>query len=205
MRFGALIALIGTLGLSPPAMAHAPRAVAGETTAPRPVKAPSRERADAATWSRISASFSLFPLGLPTLPAAIGRLRNGTECWTGIGILCEIEGDNGILHFTDSRNVLRAKEVEVDPHDTSPTALGALGIGTARGRDQVMDRVNTFAPELSFSCQDHAEYAEGEGSTLCEAQVAGHGTVSLVFDGSGTLWFVRQSMLGQSDEPIVVS
>jgi hypothetical protein len=205
MRFATLTALIGTLGLSLPAMAHAPAAVAGEATAPRPVNEPSRERADAATWSRISASFSPFPLGLPTLPAAIGRLRNGTECWTGIGILCEVEGENGILHFTDTNNFLRAKEVEVDPHDTSPTALGALGIGTARGRDQVMERVNTFAPELSFSCQDHAEYAEGEGSTLCEAQVAGHGTVSLVFDGSGTLWFVRQSMPGQSDEPIVVS
>jgi len=142
---------------------------------------------------------------MPTSLAAVGRLRNGEVCGPDTAIWCQIEGENGVLHIFDSQDVLRVKEAEVGFGEASPPAINVLGIGTARKHVDVMRRVAIFAPELKFTCGDHAEYAEDEGSILCEASITDHGTVDLIFNSSGKLWLVRQFMLTTSEASVVVS
>lgn len=145
---------------------------------------------------RASESLSPFPLGERVLMAAVGRLRNGENCGPGTGTFCEVEGPNGVLHIFGEDDVLVAKELEIDGEEPArPQPLLALGIGTARGRAEVMRNVARFAPELAFSCRDHAEYVEDEGSTICEAQVMYGGTIAVIFTNTDQLWFVRQTLI----------
>lgn len=144
---------------------------------------------------RASESLSPFPLGERILMAAVGRLRNGDECGTDTGVWCEVEGQDGVLHIFDDRDVLLIKEVEIAVDAPAPGALPFLGIGTARTQADVMSKVKTFAPEVTFVCGDHSEDVEDEGSTLCEAQVGGHGSIAVIFTSADKLWIIRQKVL----------
>lgn len=205
MRLFVFIAAAVAFASTQPVLPREPLVVSREQANPTLTTTPKHEKVAPALWSRISESFSPFPLGVPTLFAAVGRLRNGDVCGPDTEIWCQVEGENGLLHIFDSQDVLRIKEAEVGFDEASPPAINVLGIGTARKRDDVMRRVAIFAPELEFTCGDHAEYAEGEGSILCEASIPGHGTVDLIFNASGKLWFVRQYMPSKSEASVVVS
>jgi hypothetical protein len=144
---------------------------------------------------RAGESLSPFPLGERILMAAVGRLRNGDECGIDTGVSCHVEGENGVLHVFDDQDVPHIKEVEILVDEPAPGALSFLGIGTARSQADVIRNVEIFAPGLTFVCGDHSEYVEDEGSTLCEAQVGGHGSIAVVFTNADKLWLVRQKVL----------
>jgi hypothetical protein len=204
MRFLAFTATVA-FAWSQPVLAREPLLVSREQPDPSLSTIPEQEQRATGLWSRISESFSPFPLGVPTALAVVGRLRNGDVCGPDTETWCEVEGENGVLHIFDSQDVLRIKLVEVGFDEASPPAIDVLGIGLARKRADVMRRVAIFAPELKFTCGDHAEYTEDEGSTLCQASIPGHGTVDLIFNASGKLWLVRQFMPSTSEASVVVS
>ena len=130
---------------------------------------PLRDRADL--------SFSAIPLGTTRPPAALGlreRHRSGCHAFGE----CDWADAAGVLHYFREGDELVVKSVAVREWEGRPIA--ALGIGRARVRDAVIERVRAFLPEVALDCDPE----------LC-AGTLDEGWVRLFFDSQGNLSEVR--------------
>ena len=135
----------------------------------------------------LGASVSRYPLEEETTPQAIGRLTNGDVCDDG-DILCEWEDEAGVRHIMGG-NVLAIKIIA--PPAGDERAIGALGIGTARQRGQVLKNVRAFLPEIEVTCLTEGESGEGDGLYSCGGSFAGGAWFKLIFDTNDYLVSAR--------------
>lgn len=138
-------------------------------------------------YRRADASFSRFPLEEQTTPQAIGRLVNGEDCDDDL-ILCEWEDEAAVRHIMGG-NVLAIKIIAPRAGDERP--IGALGIGTARQRGQVLKNVRAFLPEIPVDCLPEEESGEGEGLYSCSGSFETGAWFKLLFDTNDYLVSAR--------------
>lgn len=139
-------------------------------------------------FDRADASFSRYPLNLPGTPQAIGRLTNGDVCDDDEGIACEWEDDTGVHHIF-AGDILAIKTVDVAALGNRD--LGALGIGTARTRADVIAKVRAFLPEIEIDCLEPGQAGEGKGIASCGGTFANDGWIKLLFDANNRLTSAR--------------
>lgn len=140
-------------------------------------------------FDRADASFSRYPLNLPTTPQAIGRLANGDVCGDEEGIDCEWEDEAGVRHVVVGDDIIAIKTVDV-------AALGnrnitALDIGTARTRGDVLTKVRAFLPEIAIDCLEPGKAGEGEGIASCGGGFDNGGWFKLLFGRDNRLTSAR--------------
>jgi hypothetical protein len=124
-------------------------------------------------------SFSSVPFGAPEGTSGLTPIRRD-ECepWGD----CGYRDEDLVGHFFfDGELVVKA----VDLGEVGDRSIEALGIGTARLLDEVIDRVRNFLPEARVGCE-----TSSDGDHYCHATL-GEGWITLVFDGSGHLTDVR--------------
>ncbi len=155
-----------------------------------PVAAPAAERI-ADPFDRADASFSRFPLNLPTTPQAIGRLTNGDVCTDAeSGFDCEWEDDAGVVHVVvGDEDIVAIKSI--DGAALGNRNIGALNIGTARKRSDVLARVRAFLPEIAIDCREPGEAGEGEGIASCGGSFGNGGWIKLLFGPDNRLQTAR--------------
>jgi hypothetical protein len=139
-------------------------------------------------FDRADASFSRYPLNLPSTPQLVGRLTNGDVCDDENGISCEWEDDAGVHHIF-AGETLAIKTVNV-------AALGnrnitALNIGTTRSRSQVLAKVRAFLPEIKIDCREPDTAGEGEGIASCGGSFDNGGWIKLLFGPDNRLTSAR--------------
>jgi hypothetical protein len=139
-------------------------------------------------FDRADASFSRYPLNLPSTPQAIGRLTNGDVCNDDDGIACEWQDDTGIVHVF-SGDILAIKLVDVG--SAGARDLKALGIGAARTRGDVMAKVRAFLPEIEIDCREPGNAGEGEGIASCGGTFKNGGWIKLLFGADNRLTSAR--------------
>lgn len=138
-------------------------------------------------FDRADASFSRYPLNLPSTPQAIGRLTNGDVCDDKDGISCEWQDEAGVVHIF-SGDLLAIKAVDVGA-DTP--AVSALGIGSARARTDVLAKVRAFLPEIAIDCLEPGRAGEGEGIASCGGTFENGGWIKLLFGPDNRLTSAR--------------
>lgn len=138
-------------------------------------------------FDRADASFSRYPLNLPSTPQAIGRLTNGDVC-DDETITCEWQDDAGVVHIF-SGDILAIKIINVATAGTDD--LTALGIGAARTRGDVVAKVRAFLPEIEIDCLEPGKAGEGEGVASCGGTFANNGWIKLLFDANNRLTSAR--------------
>ncbi|WP_428627459.1 hypothetical protein [Sphingopyxis sp.] len=138
-------------------------------------------------FDRADASFSRYPLNLPSTPQAIGRLTNGDVCDDDNGFSCEWQDDAGVVHIF-SGDILAIKAVDVG---AATPSLSALGIGTARTRNDVLTKVRAFLPEIKIDCLEPGQAGEGEGVASCGGSFENGGWIKLLFDANNRLKSAR--------------
>lgn len=138
-------------------------------------------------FDRADASFSRYPLNLPSTPQAIGRLTNGDVC-DDEGISCEWQDEAGVVHIF-SGDVLAIKLVDVGAAGTHN--LGALGIGTSRTRKDVLAKVRALLPEIEIDCLEPGKAGEGEGIASCGGTFENGGWIKLLFGADNRLTSAR--------------
>lgn len=145
-----------------------------------PIAAPAAERI-ADPFDRADASFSRYPLNLPTTPQAIGRLTNGDVCTDPeSGLDCEWEDDTGVVHIVvGEENIIAIKSI--DGAALGNRDIGALDIGTARTRSDVLAKVRAFLPEIAIDCREPDEAGEGKGVASCGGSFDNGGWIKLLF------------------------
>lgn len=124
-------------------------------------------------------SFSPIPFGASEPAPGLTRIiRDNCERW---GECSYYDAERVEHYFWEGELVVksvRVAEVGVKPID-------ALGIGTARSLDEVVERVRTFLPEAEIECESVAD-----GTSTCGATL-GEGWISVIFDDSRRLTEVR--------------
>jgi hypothetical protein len=151
----------------------------GIAHADEPVADPAFDRADA--------SFSRYPLNLPSTPQAVGRLTNGDVC-DDDGISCEWEDDAGVHHiFAGDTLAIKTLDVAV----LGNRNIAALNIGTARTRSEVLAKVRAFLPEIEIDCREPAQAGEGEGIASCGGSFDNGGWIKLLFGPDNRLTSAR--------------
>lgn len=138
-------------------------------------------------FDRADASFSRFPLNLPSTPQAVGRLVNGDVC-DDDGISCEWEDEVGVRHIF-AGDTLAIKLVDVAALGSRDIA--ALGIGAARSRADVLAKVRAFLPEVAVDCLEPGKAGEGEGVASCSGTFANDAWFKLLFGPDGRLTSAR--------------
>ena len=161
--FAAVALLIGAVG------AHAKSAIADPFT-------------------RADSSFSPVPLNQPADPQAIGRLTNGDVCNDDDGIPCEWQDDAAVVHVF-AGNVLAIKLMELSVADGRD--FGALGIGSARNRGDVLANVRAFLPEISIDCLAPGQAGDGEAIASCGGSFENGGWIKLLFGPDNRLTSAR--------------
>lgn len=139
-------------------------------------------------FDRADASFSRYPLNLPSTPQAIGRLANGDVCDDDEGIACEWEDDAGVRHIF-AGEILAIKSVDVAT--LGDRDIGALNIGTTRTRNEVLDRVRAFLPEIAIDCLEPGKAGEGAGIASCGGTFENGGWIKLLFGAGDRLTSAR--------------
>lgn len=128
-------------------------------------------------------SFSNIPFGSRKPPAGLILIDDG-GCVGGKGECTYRDGNHVQHYFGDSQGALVVKSIVVGHVGDRPIA--ALGIGTARTLDDVVERVRRFLPEADIDCDERAS----ANDTTCGATL-GDGWFRLFFDGSRRLTEVR--------------
>lgn len=139
------------------------------------------------SFDRADASFSRFPLNLPSTPQAVGRLVNGDVC-DDEGISCEWEDEVGVRHIF-AGDTLAIKLVDVAALGNRDIA--ALGIGSARSRKDVLTKVRSFLPGIAVDCLEPGKAGEGEGIASCSGAFANGAWFKLLFGADGRLTSAR--------------
>ena len=139
-------------------------------------------------FDRADASFSRYPLNLPSTPQAIGRLANGDVCDDDEGIACEWEDDTGVHHIF-AGDILAIKTVDVAA--LGDRNIAALNIGAARTRNEVLAKVRTFLPEIAIDCLEPGKAGEGEGVASCSGTFENGGWIKLLFGAGNRLTSAR--------------
>lgn len=140
-------------------------------------------------FDRADASFSRYPLNLPTTPQAIGRLANGDVCGDEEGIDCEWEDEAGVRHVVVGDNIIAIKTVDVAALGNRNVA--ALNIGTARARSDVLAKVRAFLPEIAIDCLEPGQAGEGKGIASCGGSFDNGGWIKLLFGPDNRLGSAR--------------
>lgn len=153
--------------------------LAGVAQADEPIADPAFDRADA--------SFSRYPLNLPSTPQAIGRLTNGDVC-DDDGISCEWEDEAGVHHIF-AGETLAIKTVDVAA--LGDRNIAALNIGATRTRTEVIAKVRAFLPEIAIDCREAGEAGEGEGIASCGGTFENGGWIKLLFGADNRLTSAR--------------
>lgn len=139
-------------------------------------------------FDRADASFSRYPLNLPSTPQAIGRLTNGDVCDDDEGIACEWEDEAGVHHIF-AGDTLAIKTVDVAA--LGKRNIAALNIGTARTRGEVLTKVRAFLPELAIDCLEPGKAGEGAGIASCGGSFENGGWIKLLFGPDNRLTSAR--------------
>lgn len=151
----------------------------------------------AALWSASSSVTAQTTRSGPELLAASERSFSAirfraSEPAPGLTLIarddCEVRGE---CSYHDAKRVehyfwegeLVVKSVHVA--EVGDRHIDALGIGTARSLDEVVERVRSFLPEAEIDCEDFADGTASCGATL------GEGWISIIFDNSRRLTEVR--------------
>ncbi len=151
----------------------------GVAHAGEPVADPAFDRADA--------SFSRYPLNLPSTPQAIGRLVNGDICDDEDGLPCEWQDAAGVVHVF-AGDILAIKVLDVGAGSGN---LAAMGIGAARTRSDVLARVRAFLPEIAIDCLEADKAGQGPGIASCEGSFDNGGWFKLLFGPDNRLTSAR--------------
>lgn len=138
-------------------------------------------------FDRADASFSRYPLSLPSTPQAIGRLTNGDSC-DDDGLACEWEDPDGVVHIF-AGDLLAIKIV--DAKALGARDIPALGIGPARTRSAVLAKVRAFLPEIPVDCLEPGKAGQGNGIASCEGSFANGGWFKLLFGPDSRLMSAR--------------
>lgn len=142
-------------------------------------------------FDRADASFSRYPLNLPSTPQAVGRLTNGDVCDDTDeeeGIACEWEDDAGVHHIF-AGDILAIKTLDLAA--LGKREIAALNIGTARTRTEVLDKVRAFLPEIAIDCLEPGKAGEGEGIASCGGSFENGGWIKLLFGPDNRLTSAR--------------
>ena len=155
-----------------------------------PIATPAAERI-ADPFDRADASFSRYPLNLPTTPQVIGRLTNGDVCTDAeSGIDCEWENDAGVVHVVvGDESIIGIKSI--DAAALGNRNVGALNIGSARTRADVLAKVRAFLPEIEIDCREPGEAGEGKGIASCGGSFDSGGWIKLLFGPDNRLQSAR--------------
>jgi hypothetical protein len=138
-------------------------------------------------FDRADASFSRYPLNLPSTPQAIGRLTNGDICNDDDGLPCEWEDVAGVVHvFAGDILAIKVLDVRAGSGD-----LAAMGIGAARARGDVLAKVRAFLPEIAIDCLEADKAGEGAGIASCEGSFKDGGWFKLLFGPDNRLITAR--------------
>lgn len=138
-------------------------------------------------FNRADASFSRYPLNLPTTPQAIGRLTNGDICNDDEGLACEWEDPTGVVHvFAGDILAIKVLDVRAGSGD-----LSAMGIGAARTRSDVLAKVRAFLPEIPIDCLEAEKAGQGAGIASCEGSFDNGGWFKLLFGPDNRLITAR--------------
>lgn len=141
-------------------------------------------------FDRADASFSRYPLNLPTTPQAIGRLTNGDVCTDDDGgVDCEWQDEAGVAHVVVGDDIIAIKAI--DAAALGNRNIGALNIGTARMRNDVLARVRAFLPEIEIDCLEPGKAGEGEGIASCGGTFENGGWLKLLFGADNRLTAAR--------------
>ncbi|MBO9697773.1 MAG: hypothetical protein J7499_16390 [Sphingopyxis sp.] len=139
-------------------------------------------------FDRADESFSRYPLNLPSTPQLVGRLTNGDVCDDEEGVACEWEDDTGVHHIF-AGDILAIKTVDIAALGSRD--IGALGIGKARSRGEVLAKVRAFLPEIRVDCLDAGQAGEGEGIASCSGSFDNGGWIKLLFGPDNRLTSAR--------------
>lgn len=142
-------------------------------------------------FDRADASFSRYPLNLPTTPQVIGRLTNGDVCTDAeSGFDCEWVDDAGVVHVVvGDENIMAIKSI--DAAALGNRNVGALNIGSARTRADVLAKVRAFLPEIEIDCREPGEAGEGAGIASCGGSFDSGGWIKLLFGPDNRLQSAR--------------
>ncbi len=69
--------------------------------------------------------------------------------------------------------------------------IGALNIGTTRTRNEVLDRVRAFLPEIAIDCLEPGKAGEGAGIASCGGTFENGGWIKLLFGAGDRLTSAR--------------
>jgi hypothetical protein len=137
------------------------------------------------TQIRVDQSFSEFPIETSRQNVE-ARLSQVIEGGCAEYIECDWVDEAGVRHyfflFSDEEHLLVVKSVLAEDYVNRP--ISALGIGLARGRDEVLSNVRKFLSEIEVECQ-----VEGDGER-CDGTLL-PGWIRLWFDENGNLTEAR--------------
>lgn len=103
-----------------------------------------------ALLSRIDQSFSSVPLRTNADPIKLGySVRTAPFCVENVRD-CGWSDKTGVRHYFDIYGILGFKSIWAG--DQGASAIGALGIGAARKRDEVLAAIREFSPLLTLEC-----------------------------------------------------
>lgn len=124
-------------------------------------------------------SFSAIPFGASEpAPGLTLIARDSCEVWGE----CSYYDARRVEHyFWEGELVVKSVHVA----EVGDRHIDALGIGTVRSLDEVVERVRAFLPEAEIDCEDFAD-----GTATCGATL-GEGWISIIFDNSRRLTEVR--------------
>lgn len=124
-------------------------------------------------------SFSAIPFGASEPAPGLTIIdRNNCEVWGE----CRYQDAKRVEHYFWEGELV-VKSVHVD--EVGNRSIDALGIGTVRSLDEVVERTRIFLPEAEIDCEDFADGTASCGATL------GEGWISIIFDNSRRLTEVR--------------
>lgn len=147
-------------------------------SASNPVKAQAM-RSGSELLAASERSFSAIPFGASEpAPGLTRTARESCEVW---GECSYYDAERVEHYFWDGELVVKSVHVA----EVGVRHIDALGIGTARSLDEVVERVRTFLPETEIDCEGFADGAVTCGATL------GEGWISISFDNTRRLTEVR--------------
>ncbi|MXO60378.1 hypothetical protein GRI89_12600 [Altererythrobacter salegens] len=128
-------------------------------------------------------SFSSIPFGTTLPPPDLNLLDDG-GCVDGRGECTYLDANHVQHYFGADGGELVVKSIMAA--DVSNQPIAALGIGTARALDEVVERVQLFMPEAEVTCDEQLDGNE----TICGASL-GDGWIRLFFDPARQLTEAR--------------
>lgn len=141
-------------------------------------------------FARADASFSRFPLKLPTTPQKIGRLTNADDCANPeTGFDCEWQDEAGVTHVVIGKDVVAIKLIDVAA--VGDRNITALNIGNSRARGEVLTKVRAFLPEIPIDCLEADKAGQGNGIASCEGSFDNGGWFKLLFSRDNQLVTAR--------------